>query len=507
MENSNAKRLARNTGLLFIRMLVVLVITLYTSRVLLKVLGFEDMGIYNVVGSVVIFCAFLKKALTSATSRYLNYALGKGDEDEISKVYSMAINCHIILSVGLLFILEIIGVWFINTHLNIPPERLHAANIVFQFSLVSFCLSIVQTPFHSNIIAHERMGIFAFLSVLEAVLKLAVVFAIASIGYDKLISYSLLLCLVSILVFALYVFFCSVYFKDSKYIRFWDTAMVGQFASYSGWSMLVNGADITTQQCISIFFNIFLGTVANAALGIANQISSGIGMFLMSFSESYKPQIIKSYASGSFEYFDRLIFSASKISFILYLLIALPIAANLVFVLGIWLGDYPASTPAFVLSILVYFLFDSFQEPLWQAVHATGKLRTHQIMIASIKFLAIPAMYFVLKAGYSGAAALAVWAGLNVVCAIARTLYMKHLINLDLKAYLSRVILRITVLFLAVVPVTFWISRTLGSNWKGFLVSSAVSVALVLAVGIFFVLDSNERGLLKSVPILGKLIK
>ena len=207
------------------------------------------------------------------------------------------------------------------------------------------------------------------------------------------------------------------------------------------------------------------------------------------------------------DYFHRLIFSASKISFILYLLIAVPIVANVEFVLKIWIGGFPPLAPSYISVIVVYYLFDSFQEPLWQAVHATGNLRTHQIMIASIKFLAIPAMYFVLKAGHSGAAALSVWAGLNVVCAVARTLYMKHLINLDLNAYLSRVILRITVLFLAVVPATFLIARTMGSNWKGFLVSSTVSVALVLAVGVFFVLNPSERSLLKSIPIIGKLIR
>ncbi|MBQ7576401.1 MAG: hypothetical protein IJT26_07720 [Bacteroidales bacterium] len=506
MENEDVKRLAKNTVTLFVRMVLVLVVTLYSSRVVLRTLGFDDFGIYTAVASVVVFFGFLNTALTNATSRYLAFELGRGDTEQLKKTFSMAVNCHVILAVTLWILLEVGGRWFIGHKLNVGPERLQAAEAVFQFSLLTFCIGIVQTPFQANIIAHEKMDGYAVLSVLDSLLKLSAAYLIALSPIDRLVSYGLLLFAVALVMLICYMVYNAVRLKDTRYRLSWDGKLVGQFASYSGWSLLVNAAAVTTQQCITIFLFNFIGKLASAAIGVANQVSAGIGMFIANFSQSYRPQIVKSYASGDLVYFHRLIFSASKISFILYLLIAVPIVANINFVLKIWLGDFPALAPSYISVIVIYYLFDSFQEPLWQAVHATGNLRTHQIMIASIKFLAIPAMYFVLKAGHSGAAALAVWAGLNVVCAIARTLYMKHLINLDLKAYLSRVVLRITVLFFAVVPLTFWIARALGSNWKGFLASSAVSVALVLAVGFFFVLNSNERSLLKSVPILGKLI-
>lgn len=505
--NDDSKRLARNTALLFVRMVFVLILTLFTSRVVLKTLGFDDFGIYNVVGSVVIFFAFLKNALTNATSRYLTFELGRGDELKLKQTYSMAINCHIILAVSLWILLEIGGVWFINHKLNIDPSRMTAANWVFQFSLLTFCLGIVQTPFHSNIIAHEKMDCYAVISVLDAVLKLAIVYLLAISPVDKLISYGFLLCMVSVVIFCCYLIYNLVKFKDTRYVRFWDSKMVGQFASFSGWSLLVNGADITTQQCISIFFNLFLGTVANAALGVSNQISAGIAMFIANFSQSYRPQIVKSYASGNNDYFKRLVFSASKISFLLYLLIAVPIAANIDFVLKVWLGEFPPMAPLFATAIIIYFLFDSFQEPLWTAVHATGNLRTHQIMIASIKFCAIPAMYFVLKAGYPGHVALGIWAAFNFICALSRTLYVRRVFEFDLKAYCRSVLLRLAFLFAAVVPVSFFISRTFGANWKGFLVSSAVSTALVAVLGVFIVLDKGERGLLKSVPVIGKFFK
>lgn len=507
METTDAHRLARNTMTLFVRMVLVLIVTLYTSRVVLRTLGFDDFGIYTAVASVVIFFGFLKNALTNATSRYLAFELGRGDTEQLRKTFSMAVDCHVILAAALWILLEVGGVWFIGHKLNVDPERLRAAKAVFQFSLLTFCISIIQTPFQSNIIAHEKMDGYAVLSVLDAVLKLAAAFLIAYSPIDRLISYGFLLFAVALVILACYIVYNAVRLKDTRYVRSWDGKLVGQFASYSGWSLLVNAADVTTQQCITIFFFNLIGKLASAAIGVANQVSAGIGMFIANFSQSYKPQIVKSYAAGDTGYFHRLIFSASKISFILYLLIAVPIVANIDFVLRIWLGDFPPLAPSYISVIVIYYLFDSFQEPLWQAVHATGKLRTHQIMIASIKFCAIPAMYFVLKAGHSGAAALAVWAALNMVCAIARTLYMRHLINLDLKAYCSQVLLRIALLFAAVVPLSFWLASTLGSNWKGFLISSAVSVALVLGVGFLVVLNPNERGLLKSVPLIGKFIK
>ncbi len=500
----DARRLARNTVLLFVRMVIVLLVTLYTSRAVLKALGVEDFGIYNVVGSVVVFLGSLKAALTNATSRYLTYELGTGNVEKLRQVFSMAVNCHIILAAGLWVVMEIGGVWFVNHQLNISPERLTAANWVFQFSLLTFCLSVVQTPFHSNIVAHEKMDYYAFLSVLDAVLKLGIVFLLAFSPVDKLIAYAFLLFLVSLVMLVCYALYSSRKFDDTKYLKYWDGGLLLQFTSYSGWSLLVNGVVIAAQQCISIFFFNILGSVANASLGFANQVSAGIAMFIANFSQSYKPQIVKSYAAGNTEFFNRLLFSTSKISFILYLLISVPIVANVGFILELWLDDYPQFTPEYVIAVIAYFLFDCFQEPLWQAVHATGKIRAHQIMIASIKVIAIPAMYIALKSGCSGEVALYIWAALNAICAIARTLYMHYLIDLDLKEYFRKVAIPISMLFVLVVPLPIIISKLLGPGVTGFLISSAVAVTLTILVGVGLVLDKSERGILKGIPLIGK---
>jgi len=507
MGDEKQKRLVRNTALLYVRMFIVLLVTLYSSRVLLKQLGVEDLAIYNVVGSVVIFFGFLKNALTNATSRFLTFELGRGDDSKLCQTYSMAVNCHVILALALFVLLEIGGVWYINHGLDIDPSRMKAANWVFQFSLVTFCVSIIQTPFQSNIIAHEEMDSYAFLSIMDAVLKLAILFLLAVSPVDRLISYGFLMSIVAILIFLGYLFVSNRKFDDTRYIRYWDRKMVGEFASYSGWSLLVNAADITTQQCSSIFFFNILGSVANASLGFANQLGVGIYSFIGNFSQAYKPQIVKSYAAGNNDYFYKLIFSATKISFILYILVAVPIAANIDFVLKVWLDDYPADTPAFAMAVIAFFLFDSFQEPLWQAVHATGKLRVHQTLMAIVKVMAIPTIYFILKSGCNGAIALYAWAGLNVVCAIVRTIYMHFLIGLDLKEYATKVILRIFPLLAFVGVAVFAISRALGPNWMGLIVSTAVSVVLVLSLSLFVILDKNERALLKNIPVIGKLIK
>lgn len=507
MDNTDARRLARNTGLLYVRMIAVMLASLYATRVVLRTLGFEDYGLYNVIGNVVVFFGFLEAALTNATSRFISFELGKGDDGDVSKLFSMAINCHVILAAALWVILEVVGTWIINSKLNIDPDRLRAANWLFQFTLVTFCLRIIQMPLHSNIAAHERMGFYATISITEAVLKLAVALCLFLFKGDKLIVYGALLLSVQFVVLLLYILANKIFIRDTHYCRSWDSGIVRQFASYSGWSLLVSGADITTQQCTGIFFKVFLTSVANAALGVANQVNSAIIMFISSFTMSYKPQIVKSYAAGEYNYFNKLLFSASKMSFVLYMLIAVPIVANTDFILRLWLGDYPPLTPALIAVILLYRMFDSFQEPLWSAVYATGRIRTHQILMAAIKILAIPGMFFMLKTGRGAVAAMTVWASLNIICAVVRTIYMHYLVNMDLKAYFKEVIVKIFIPFIIVLPVTFAISRSMGINFAGFIVSSAVSVILTISSSLFYILDRDERKILSFIPVIGKYLK
>lgn len=506
-ESNTAKTLAKNTMFLYIRMFLVLIGTLYMSRIVLKVLGFDDYGIYNLVGSVVVFFTFLRSALTNATYRYLAYSLGEGNADELKRIYSMAINCHIILALALFVLMELVGVWFLNYHLNIPSDRLHAANWVFQFSLLTFCISVVQTPFHSNIIAHEQMNYYAVISIVEMVMKLGIAFMLVYSPVDKLVTYGCLLFVVALLVFIAYVLYCRITFKDAIYIRCWDNSRAVRLVSYSGWSMLVNGADLCSQQCISIYFNWFVGVVGNAALGISNQVNSGINMFVSNFSQAFNPQIIKSYAAKNYSKFMSLIYTSSKISYILFVILAIPITVNAEYILTLWLGDYPDITPALVRVTMLFYLFDSFQVPLWQAVHATGNLKFHQIMIGAIKALAIPLTYLVFYLGGSPVQVLGCWAALNGVCALGRTLYMRKLINLDLREYFSHVVIRLGIMTILSLPLPIIITQKMGISLVATGVSTVAAVACVCVFSYYTVFSKDERSVLKSLPLVGKLFR
>lgn len=506
MSETNSQRVAKNTGFLFIRSVVILLVTLYTSRVVLKVLGFEDFGLYNVVGSVVVFFSFIQGTLSGVTSRHITYELGSGTEDSIKKMYSMAINAHILLAIILFFIMEVGGVWFLNTKLNIAPSRLYAANWTYQISLITFCLKMIQTPLESNIIAHERMNFYAYVSIGEVVLKLLMLYLLVISPFDKLISYSFLWSFITFVTFIVKIFYCRKVFPDCTYIRYWDKSILLRFIKYAGWSSLVTPIDVATQQCRSIFFNLFFGVVANAALGVANQVTGQVTNLVNTFTQAFNPQIIKSYAAGQYDYFKKLLFTTSKMSYFLMLFICIPVIANADFVLGIWLGDYPTDAPSFIVSILCFALIDSCQAPFWSAVHATGKLKVHQIAMGSIKAMAIPGMYISLKLGASALFAMYVIVICNFICAVTRTIHVSHLVGFSLKKYISQVIFKIIIITALTMPLPLYIVHVFGQNILGFLVSCTVSVISVSLLVFFVGLNSDERRLLLSLPVISKVV-
>lgn len=489
----NTQQLVKNTGFLYLRMILVMIVSLFTSRIVLHKLGFEDFGLYNVVGSVVVFLSFLQAALRNATSRYLTYDIGKGDRENITKTFSMSINAHILLAVVMLLLLEIGGLWFINNKLNVNPSRMVAANWTFQFSLLTFCISIIRTPFESNIIAHERMNFFAMTSIVEVFLKLLVVYMLVLLNADKLIVFSALTMCVTFVLLIWYVYHCSHGFSDSSYVFLWDREVIIKFSKYSGWSMLVNGACIARSQCINIFFNLFLGVIANAAMGIANQVISALNVFVANFSQAFRPQIIKSWASKDYDYFYRLVFLTSKVSYLLLLMLTIPLICNLDFALNLWLGEYPATAPIFIETIILYYLIDALQEPLVTSVHATGNLRFHQIMIATIVFLVIPISYFMLQSGSSGSSVLVLNAFSNLVCAVGRTVYMRSLIKLDIMKYLKEVILPVITISILSIPLPLYISYQMDASWNRLLLTTVISLIITLMLSYVVGLSRNEK--------------
>ncbi len=497
------KRVARNTGFLYLRQLVVVLVGLYTSRVVLRTLGETDFGIYSIVAAVVIYLSFLKQALTNATYRFFTYDLGTGNEANLGKTFSMSMNVHLLLAALVVIILEIAGPIAVG-RLNIPAERMGVAQLVFQFSLLNFVLEIIRTPYNSSIIAHEKMDFYAVTSIGEAFLKLGMVFLLMWIAWDKLILYALMMCAIAVLLFFWYRIYCLRHFPETHYHKVWDTALMKKMLSYSGWSMLVNGADVTVQQTNAVYLNLFGGVGANAALGVANQVSGQLNGLLSSFTNAFNPQIIKSYAAGERKYFMNLIFSTSKISYFLLFTVAFPVMVYIDFILGLWLGKdaVPELTGIFTRLIFCYSLVDSFSAPLWQAVHATGNIRMHQILMSAVKILNIPASYVALRLGAPLYTVLAIWAGLNFVCDIVRMVYVRRLIELPLWAYVKDVfggILGVTALS---VPLPLWYYFSAGnrgvSEWISapvfFCIFFAVYAAAVWLIG----LNADERKMLSG---------
>lgn len=502
----NTKRIAKNTIYMFIRMILVMGVGFFTSRVVLETLGVDDYGLYNIVGSVVIFLSFFKNALNNATYRYLTFELGTGNKNRLKETFTMAINAHVILAVLLWFILELLGVWFLNNKLNIPSNRIYAANWVFQFSLLTFIIEIIKTPFNSSIVSHERMNFYAYTSIAEVFLKLAIVYILTIGTFDKLILYSFLTLVVSVIMFLWFLIYCYKKFDETHYNFYWEPKMLKNFTSYSGWSLLVNGADVTVQQSINVFFNLFNGVAANAAMGIANQVNNFLNNFLSSFMTSFNPQIIKSYAQNNIPYFMKLILSTSKISYFLLFGIAFPVLLNIDFLLKVWLVTPPPMVESFLYFIIIYSLIDSISAPLWNAVHATGNIHTHQILMSSIKILNIPIGYILLKYDFPLFSIVVLYALLNAVCCIVRAFYMKHLIKLSLKDYFGGVLLRSLFVSIISIPLPYYYSVSHVDGLKTFLVSSSLFVIpyilFVYAIG----LSSKEQKLFSNM-ILSRLFR
>lgn len=490
VEINNSSRIAKNTLYLFFRMILVMLVGLYTSRVVLEYLGVEDYGIYNLVGGVVVLFSFLQQALTNATYRYLAYGLGEGDNVKLSSYFSMAINVHIILAIAIFLLCETIGLWFLLHKLIIPEGRMHAAVVAFHFSILTFCLSIIKTPYNSSIIVHERMNFYAYTSIVEVVLKLLIVYLLVVFSFDKLILYSVLLFFVSLMLFVWYFLYCNRAFKECKYKLLWEGRIAIDMVKYSGWSVIVNMVDVAVNQSIVFFYNVFFGVVANAAMGIANNVNGYLNQFLSSFTQSYNPQIIKSYAAGSFDFFIKLIFATSKFSYYLLFLLAVPVALNIDLILELWLKTPPEGTAIFIIMMIAYSLIDAYSAPLWIGVHATGNLIKHQILMSTIKVFNIPLAYFLLKLGCPAWSALAIKASLNLVCSLVRPVYVQHLYSLPLKKYFMHVLLIIYAVTALILPLPIFFVRIIENPWLRLLVTT--TVVFGVGIPIIFVLGMSK---------------
>ena len=491
--SQNNRRIAKNTLMLYFRMILTMLVSLYTSRVILNTLGVEDYGIYNVVGGVVSMFAFFNSAMSSATQRFLSYEIGRGDFVQLRKTFNATQVIHIGIAVLIFILAETVGLWFVKTYLVIPAERLEAAIWVYHFSVLSFMVSIIQVPYNATIIAHERMNVYAYVSIMEVTFKLLIVFMLTWITYDKLKLYGILYFAVVFVIAAIYRVYTRRNFEESKFEVVKDKRLYKTLISYSGWSLFGNIAGVAQGQGVNIILNIFFGPVVNAARGVAMQVQSAVNSFVTNFQMAVNPQIIKSYAANENEYMISLIIRSSKFSFYLLFLLSLPIILEIDQILKMWLINVPSYAPIFTVLILVVILITSISGPLKIAVQATGKIAVYQAVIGTLLFMTLPISYYFLKLGYPPEVTLYITIVIEILALIFRFFFLKKIINFPVARFIKDVVIRNIIIVLLSVSLPLFLRKVLDESfWRLFFVTC---VALIWnATVIYFVgLNKSEQ--------------
>ena len=460
----NNKRIAKNTLLLYFRMLLMMFVTLFTSRVVLDKLGVTDYGIYNVVGGVVAMLGFLNSSMSNAVQRYLSFEIGKNNDDGVNRIFNVSLLAHAGIAVFVFVVMEIVGVWYLNTHMNIPAERMDAANWVLQCSIFTTLFTIVQVPYNAIIISKEQMGIYAYISILEVVLKLLVVYMLAIGNFDKLKLYSVLIMVVTIGIVMIYRFYCTRKYKEVKFKFIKDWNLLKQIVGFASWNMLGELAWVFTGQGVNIILNSFFGPVVNAARGLAEQVNGAVNRFVANFQTAVNPQLIKNYASDQLGEMKTLLFRSTRFSYYLLLALSLPIILKMDFILHLWLKEVPDYTTGFCQLVLVSSLVSTLSNLLAQVARAYGKIRNYQIIVSIFLFLNFPLSYIVLKLGCSPLSTMFVNIGVNVMLLFVRVRLTNRMIQMTYGSFIRNVLFPIIIV---------------------------TAVALVIPLGVYFILDNS----------------
>lgn len=495
----NNKRIAKNTLFLYFRTLLIMLITLYTSRVILNVLGVEDYGIYNVVGGVVAMFSVISGALSSAISRFITFELGKGDKDRLNRIFSSSVNIQFFIALLVLALGEIVGLWFLNYKMNIPAERLEAANWVLQCSLLAFCINLISVPYNACIIAHERMKAFAYVSILEALLKLGVCFLITISPIDKLISYSTLLVGVSICIRSTYTIYCHRHFEESHYHFLFDKAILKEMTGFAGWNFFTNGAYIFNTQGINILINLFFGVTVNAARGIATQVDHAVLQLVNSFTTALNPQITKNYAAGNIDAMFSLVCQGAKFSFFLLFVFALPVLVETEYILTTWLKIVPPHAVNFVRLAIIASMVHIIGKTGYTAVMATGHIRRYVIWITTVGCLVFPLTWVAFELGAPSESTYVVFILVYMAVEIVRLWLMKEQLHFPVLRFAKEVLVKIVMVsvFAATMPVVF--VNCVDSSMLRTISSIALCFICTVASIYLFGLTAGERKQIISV--------
>lgn len=490
------KRLAKNTLILYLRTIVTLIILLYTSRVVLKTLGVDDYGIYNIIGGFVSLFSIVSQTMVASTQRYLTFELGKKDCSHPKEVYSTALIIHIGIALFLFVLFETVGLWFLNYKLNIAPERMQAANWLFQFSVLTFLLNIIRSPYEAIIIAHERMSAFAYVNIMEAVLKLAILFLILQSNIDYLIQYGFYLFVISILVFAIYFIYCIRNFTEVNFRFIHEKSYYKGILSFAGFNFVGASSAIIANHGVNIVLNMFFGVVVNAARGIAIQISTAISKFVSDFTTALNPQITKSYATGDIDYTMSLVYKGSKFSFLLYLVLSLPIFIQTPYILELWLDKVPDYTVVFVRWTLIIALLNTFANPLTICAFATGEIRKLSLWLGTVRLLVVPFVYIAFEMGFSPVYAYFVYFVTDALLLLIRLNIVCNQVGISQRVFAMQVLLRSAIVFVFAFGISVLIDRMFDAfslNLYRLVIEVFLIMVVSVITAIIIGLNSHER--------------
>ena len=496
--SENNKRIAKNTLLLYMRMLFMMAVSLFTSRITLAALGVTDYGIYNVVGGMVAMFSILSGSLSVTIGRFITVEVGKGDKERLKTIFSTSVSIQICMALVICLIAEVAGVWFLNNKMVIPVDRLYAAHWVLQLSILTFLVNLISVPYNAVIIAHERMSAFAYISILEVVLKLVIVYLLYVSPVDKLIVYAVLLALVAVVIRLVYGSYCKRHFDEAHYRFCFDKNLLRDMFGFIGWAFWGNAMVVLKDQGTNVLLNLFCGPAVNAARGVAMQVNNAVYSFVQNFMMAVNPQITKSYSAGNVNDMHKLIIRSAKFGFFILLMLLMPICANIDYILGLWLVEVPEHTANFIVLVLLYSLLDCYGHPLITGVLAEGDIKRYEIALTIIYFLNFIASYVFLKLGMQPEVVFVLNIIFKAFVIIALLWHSHAKYSLPVNEFMIKCVLRTVVIFLINASLVYLLPISDCNNLLDFATSSLMIFTVCAALVYFIGITKNEAAYIKN---------
>lgn len=494
MTTVDNKRILKNTFFLYIRMFLVMGISLYTVRAYLGILGEVDYGIYNVIGGVVSMLSFMNGTLAASSQRFISIALAEHDSKKANNVFCLGQSVYLVIIIFIVIILESVGLWFVNAKLMIPEERMTAANIVYQITIATFFVQMLSIAYYAMVIAQERMKAFAYIGIFEALLKLGFVFVLRGLPFDRLVCYAGLFFIINLSILIIYIAYCRVNFEESKFKFYWNKKDAMEILGFSGWHLLGTFSTIIRSSGVNILINTFFNPAVNAARAIAYQVEGALTKFSQNFFKAVIPQMYKTYANNEIKELYKLILRSTVICVSLVSLFAIPLYNNIAFVLGLWLKDVPEYTVQFAQLVLINAIIDAPSDSTICSALATGRIKKFYLITGSLYILVLPLAYVCLKLGCPAISTMFVSIAMSVAALFARAGILVDLIGFPLKDYIF-LIIRLSLVSVAIAFCTYFSTLFFTSDWLALIFSTAVSSILHCLLYFAVVLEKNDRNI------------